>query len=105
MRSNETAITIPGGPRVIFIFDVQRRARTKAQIKHTFGMQIGSRTPSGLDTLLVRRLHRTRCCAGHAIALKVLTSPTSLSNFSLFFDLATAFFESYGLPQAPVYAV
>ena len=68
MGSNETAITIPGGPRKIVIFDVQRRA--KAQIKHFFGMQTGSRTPSGLDTLMVRRLHRTRRNLGRAIALK-----------------------------------
>ena len=79
MGSNETAITIPGGPRKIVIFDAQRCA--KAQIKHFFGMQIGSRTPSGLGPLLLRRLRRTRCCAGRAIALKVLSSPTSLSNF------------------------
>ena len=83
MGPNEAAITIRGGPRVIVIFDVQRRA--KAQIKHFFGMQIGSRTPSGKGPLLVRRLHRTRCCAGRAIALKVLSSSTSLSKFSLKF--------------------
>ena len=65
MGSNETAITIPGGPRKIVIFDVQGRA--KAQIKHFFGMEIGSRTPSALDLLLVRRLHRIRGCAGHPI--------------------------------------
>ena len=85
MGPNETASTIIGGPRKIVIFDVQGRA--KAQIKHFFGMQIGSRTPSGLDPLLVRRLHRTRCCAGHAIALKVLSSPTSFSNFTVPSDM------------------
>jgi hypothetical protein len=45
MGSNETAITIRGGPRIIVIFDVQRRA--KAQIKHFLGMLVGSRTPYG----------------------------------------------------------
>jgi len=79
MGPNETASTITGGPLKIVIFDVQQRA--KAQIKHFFGMLIGSRTPSGLNPLLVRRLHRIRYCAGHAIALKVLTSPTSLIEF------------------------
>ena len=67
MGPNETAITIPRGPRIISVFDVHGCHRV--QIKHFFGMQIGSRTPSGLDPLLVRRLHRTRGCAGHAIAL------------------------------------
>ena len=47
MGPNKTAIAVPGAPRKIVIFDVQRRA--KAQIKHFFGMLIGSRTPSGLD--------------------------------------------------------
>ena len=68
MGPNETASMIPGGPRKIVIFDVQGRA--KAQIKHFFGMQIGSRTPSGLGQLLVRRLHRTRRSLGQYIALK-----------------------------------
>ena len=78
MGSNETAITIPGGPRKIVIFDAQRCA--KAQIKHFFGMQIGSRTPSGLDILLVRRLHRTRRSLGQPIALKALVLETLAIN-------------------------
>ena len=69
MGSNETAITIPGGPRKIVIFDVQGRA--KAQIKHFFGMQTGSRTPHGLGLMVGRRLHRLRMRFGHSIALKV----------------------------------
>ena len=68
MGSNEIASRLIGGPRKIVIFDVQGRA--KAQIKHFFGMLIGSRTPSGLDPLLVRRLHRTRRSLGQSIALK-----------------------------------
>ena len=82
---NETAITIFGGPRIISVFDVH--GYHEVQRKHFFGMQIGSRTPSGLDPLFSRRLHRTRCCAGHAIALKVFTSPTSFSNLRRSFVL------------------
>ena len=67
MGPNETAIAIRGGPRIISVFDVQGRVSPN---KTLFGMHIGSRTPSGLDLLLVRHLHRTRCGAGHAIALK-----------------------------------
>jgi len=68
MGPNEAAITIPGGPRKISVFDVHGYHRV--QIKHFFGMQIGSRTPSGLDLLLVGHLHRTRRSFWHAIALK-----------------------------------
>jgi hypothetical protein len=57
MGPNETVITIPGGPRIIVIFDGQRRA--KAQIKLFFGVLIGSRTSYGPYPMLVRRLHRT----------------------------------------------
>jgi len=67
---NETVIAIPGGPRVISVFDVHGCCR--AQIKHFFGMQIGSGTPSGLELKLVSRLHRMRIRLGHPIALKAL---------------------------------
>ena len=73
MGPNEAAITIPGGPRKISVFDVHGYHRV--QIKHFFGMQIGSRTPSGSYVMLLGQLHRTRRRAGRAIALKVLTQP------------------------------
>jgi len=60
MGPNETAIMIPGGPRVIGVFDVHGCYRV--QIKHFFGMQTGSRTPYGLGLKLVSRLHRIRWC-------------------------------------------
>jgi len=103
MGPNETAITIRGGPRIISVFDVHGCHRV--QIKHFFGMQTDSRTPSGLDLLLVRRLHRRRCCAGQAIALKVLTSPPGLSNFRQSLATAPSLFESYREPQAHAHAV
>ena len=62
MEPNETAITIPGGPRVIGVFDGTGRHR--AQIKHFFGTQIGSWTPYGLGLKLVSRLHRMRMLFG-----------------------------------------
>ena len=34
----------------------------RAQIKHFFGMHIGSQTPYGLDLMVDRRLHRMRRC-------------------------------------------
>jgi len=58
MGPNETAITIPGGPPVISVFDGSGCSR--AQIKRFFGVQIGSRTPFGLGLKLVSRLHRMR---------------------------------------------
>ena len=60
MGPNEAAITIPGGPRKISVFDVHGYHRV--QIKHFFGMQTGSRTPYGLGLKLVSHLHRTRWC-------------------------------------------
>jgi len=70
MGPNETAIAIPGGPRVIAVFDGSGCCR--AQIKHFLGVLIGSRTPHGLGLKLVRRLHRIRRSLGHSIALKAL---------------------------------
>ena len=70
MGPNETAITIPGGPRVIAVFDDSGRCR--AQIKHFFGVLIGSRTPHGLGLIVSRRLYRIRMRFGHPIALKAL---------------------------------
>ena len=70
MGPNETAITIRGGPRVIAVFDGSGCCR--AQIKHFFVMQIGSRTPYGLGLMVGRRLHRMRTRFEHPIALKAL---------------------------------
>ena len=58
MGPNETASTLPGGPRIISVFDVHGYHRV--QIKHFFVMQTGSRTPHGLGLKLVSRLHRIR---------------------------------------------
>jgi len=74
MGSNETAITIPGGPRVISVFDVHGCCR--AQINHFFGALIGSRTRYGLGLKLVSRLHRMRRSLGQPIALKALDHRT-----------------------------
>ena len=74
MGSNETAIATPGGPRVISVFDVHGCCRT--QIKHFFGLLIGSRTPSGLGLMVDRRLHRMRILFGQSIALKALELQT-----------------------------
>ena len=74
MGSNETAITIPGGPRVIAVFDDSGRCR--AQIKHFFGMLEGSRTAYGFGLKVVSRLHRICMCFGHPIALKALELQT-----------------------------
>ena len=74
MGPNETVITIPGGPRIIVIFDGQRRA--KAQIKLFCGVLIGSRTPYGLGLMVGGRLHRLRMRFGHPIALKGLELQT-----------------------------
>ena len=60
MGPNETASTLPRGPRVISVFDVHGCCR--AQIKHFFGVLIGSRTPYGLGLMVVSRLHRMRRC-------------------------------------------
>ena len=47
MGPRETAITIPGGPRVIDVFSGDGCHR--AQIIYFFRMQIGARTRSGID--------------------------------------------------------
>ena len=70
MGSNETAITIPGGPRIISVFDVHGYHRV--QIKHFFGVLIGSGTLYGLGLMVGIRLHRMRKCFGEPIALKAL---------------------------------
>ena len=62
MGPNETAITIRGGPRVIGVFDVHGCCR--AQIKHFFGVQGGSRTPSRLGLMVGSRLRRMRMRLG-----------------------------------------
>jgi len=58
MGSNDTAITLTGGPRVIGVFDGSGCCR--AQIKHFFGVLIGSRTLYGLGVMVSRHLHRMR---------------------------------------------
>ena len=60
MGSDETAITIPGGPRVIDVFHATGRHR--AQIIYFFRMQIGSWTPSGIGLGSGSRLRRMRPC-------------------------------------------
>ena len=70
MGPNETASTLPGGPRVISVFDVHGCCR--AQIKHFFVMLIGSRTAYRSGLKLVNRLHRMRMRFWHSIALKAL---------------------------------
>ena len=58
MGSDETAITIPGGPRVIDVFYGDGRHRV--QIIYFLWMQIGSRTPSGIGLESGGRLRRMR---------------------------------------------
>ena len=70
MGPNETASMIPGGPRVISVFDGSGCCR--AQIKHFLGMREGSRTAYGLGLMVGGRLHRLRMRFGHPIALKGL---------------------------------
>ena len=62
MGSDETAITIPGGPRVIDVF--VGTGRHRAQIIYFFRMQIGSRTPSGTGLGSGSRLDRMRWFLG-----------------------------------------
>ena len=70
MGPNETASALVGGPRVIGVFDGSGCSR--AQIKHFFGVLIGSGTLYGLGLMVGRRLHRMRKCFGEPIALKAL---------------------------------
>ena len=58
MGSNETTITILGGPREIGVFDGTGRHR--GQIVYFFRIQIGSRTPSAIDLGWGSRIHRMR---------------------------------------------
>ena len=58
MGSDETAIIIPGGSRVIDVFTATGRHRV--QIARFFRGQIGSRTPSGIGLLSGSRLRRMR---------------------------------------------
>ena len=58
MGSDETAITIPGGARVIDVFDGNGCHRV--QIIYFFGRPLRSRTPSGLGLTLGSRLERVR---------------------------------------------
>ena len=70
MGPNETASALVGGPRVIGVFDGSGCSR--AQIKHFFGVLIGSGTLYGLGLMVGIRLHRMRKCFGEPIALKAL---------------------------------
>ena len=65
MGSDETAITIPGGPRVIDVF--YGTGRDRVQIAHSFRRQIGSRARSGLGLVVGKRLHRTRHRCGSLV--------------------------------------
>ena len=103
MGPNETAITIRGGPRIISVFDVHGYHRV--QIKHFFGMQAGSRTPSGLDPLLVRRLHRTRRSLEQSIALNESCGQIKEKAKVAKAGWAGEHFESYGMPRAAARAV
>ena len=58
MGSNETATATTGGPRVIDVFD--GNGAPSGQIIYFFGMQIGSRTPSGIGLGSGSRLGRMR---------------------------------------------
>ena len=62
MGSDEAAITILGGPRVIDVFD--GNGRDRAQIIYFFRMQIGARTRSGIDLGSDGPLNRMRRCLG-----------------------------------------
>ena len=62
MGSDETAITIPGGPRVIAV--LYGTGHHRVQIIYFFRMQIGSRTPSRTGLGSGSRLDRIRRCLG-----------------------------------------
>ena len=99
MGPNEIAIAIPGGPLVIDVFDVSGCCR--AQIKHFFGMQIGSWTPHGLGLMVSVRLHRLRMRFGHPIALKA----PDQNHLQIIPDSAGLLRELAYMIRAPVYAV
>ena len=58
MGSDETAITIPGGPWVIDVF--YGNGCHRDQINYFFRWQIGSRAPSGIGRRSVCPLDRVR---------------------------------------------
>ena len=63
MGSDETAITIPGGPRVIDVFYGDGAPSGPNYLLFSDG-QIGSWTPSGVGLVVGSRLHRIRRCLG-----------------------------------------
>jgi len=81
MGPNETASMIPGGSRVISVFDVHGRCR--AQIKHFFGVLIGPRTPYGLGLMVVSRLHRMRMRLWLSQGSRSIMLATSARDFEL----------------------
>ena len=99
MGPNETAIIIPGGPRVIGVFDGSGCSR--AQIKHFLGVLIGSRTAYGLGLVVGRRLHRMRMNFGHPIALKALDQ----RHWQIMLEGAELLRELVNMTQAPACAV
>ena len=58
MGPNETAITIPGGPRVISVFDGD--GALSGPNDTLFGGLIGSRTSLRVGLMVGSRLHRMR---------------------------------------------
>ena len=62
MGPDGTAITIPGGSRVIDVF--YGNGAPSGQISHFFRGQIGSCTPLGVGLIVGSRLHRMRQCLG-----------------------------------------
>ena len=81
MGPNETTSMIPGGPRVISVFDGSGCHR--AQIKHFLGMQIGSRFPHGLGLMVVSRLHRMRMRLWLSQGSRSIMLATSARDFEL----------------------
>ena len=65
MGSDETASTIPGGARVISVFD--GNGAPSVQITHFFRGQIDSRTPSGVGLVVGSRLYRIRHQCGSLV--------------------------------------
>ena len=103
MGSNETAITLIRGPRIISVCDVHGCHRV--QIKHFFVMQTGSRTPHGLGLKLVSRLHRIHGSLGQPIALKESCGQIKEKAKVAKAGWAGEHFESYGMPRAAACAV
>ncbi len=65
MGSDETASTIPGGPRVIDV--LTGTGRDRAQITHFFRGQIGSRRPLEVGLVVGSRLYRIRRRCGSLV--------------------------------------